>query len=98
MPRLLAPSISITSMACPEVISRQAVHSLQGSSEVPCSQLSALARIRAMEVLPTPRGPVKRYAWAARPVLRALERVRETWPCPVTSSNRCGRYLSANTR
>ena len=41
-------------------------HELQVLSGVgvgPCAQLSALARMRASEVLPVPRGPAKRYAW-----------------------------------
>ena len=39
---------------------RQKSHSLQGVGVGPCSQLRALARIRAAVVLPTPRMPEKR--------------------------------------
>ena len=60
MPRLLAPSISITSTSSPEVMLRQMSHSLQGRSVGPSTQSSALAKIRAVDVLPTPRAPVVR--------------------------------------
>ena len=61
-PRLLAASISITSRLVPPFqMRRQLSHSPQGS---PLSrrlgQLSAMARIRAAVVFPTPRGPVSR--------------------------------------
>ena len=65
MPRFEAPSISATSSETPLVISVQHVHALQGSAPF-CSpsarrsQLSALARMRALVVLPTPRAPVNR--------------------------------------
>ena len=36
---------------------------LHGVAVGPCAQLSALATIRASEVLPVPRGPANRYAW-----------------------------------
>ena len=83
---LEAPSISKTSTALPPVISRQEVQSLQGTGEGPFSQFMALARIRAMVVLPVPRGPEKRMAWATRPARMALVRVRVTWACSTTSS------------
>jgi len=44
-------------MDLPSVISLQFVHLLQGVAVGPFSQLSDLARIRATEVFPTPRGP-----------------------------------------
>src|SRR3990167_9404672 len=62
-----APSISITSMALPLVMSLQLSHLLHGSSLFPLSakilsrQFMALARIRADEVLPVPLGPVKSH-------------------------------------
>ena len=40
---------------------RQTSHSLHGVAVGPLTQLRALAKIRAVEVLPTPRAPVKRY-------------------------------------
>ena len=52
-----APSISSTSKAMPSAISRQVEQALHGSGAGPRSQLSALARMRAVVVLPTPRGP-----------------------------------------
>jgi len=66
MPRLEAPSISRTSMAIPSVISRQLTQALQGVGVGPVSQFSALAMMRATDVFPTPRGPLKIKAWAMR--------------------------------
>ncbi len=60
MPRLEAASISMTSRAVPSPMRRQLSQMLHGLGVGPCSQLSALARMRAMEVLPVPRGPAKR--------------------------------------
>ena len=62
-----AASISTTSRCCP---SRTATHwsqEPQGSGVGPDSQLTILARIRAVEVLPVPRGPQSRKACARRP-------------------------------
>ncbi len=59
---LLAPSISITSVLLPAVISLQLSHIPQGSAVGPFSQFRAFANNLAEEVLPTPRGPQKRYA------------------------------------
>src|SRR5205823_5235067 len=61
------------------------------------SQFSALARMRAMEVLPVPRVPVKRKAWATRPDSMARLSVCATWSCPTTSSKSCDRYFRAST-
>jgi len=38
----------------------------------PVTQLSMRARIRAVVVLPTPRGPANTKAWAIRPDLKAF--------------------------
>ena len=60
MPRLLAASISTRSRVTP---SRMATHEGQASQASPSRrsvQLTALARIRASDVLPVPRGPTKR--------------------------------------
>src|SRR5919204_3065870 len=54
--------------------------------------------MRAVVVLPQPRGPVKRNACATRPVRSALVSVRTTCSWPVRSWKRCGRYLRARTR
>ncbi len=59
---LVAASTSIRSTKRPASISRQLEHFPHGVAVIPVSQLSALARIRASVVLPTPRVPVKRYA------------------------------------
>src|SRR3954453_4678571 len=61
------------------------------------SQLSALARMRAMDVLPVPRVPQKRYACAIRPDSIARFSVCATCSCPMTSSNVWLRYLRART-
>ena len=79
MPRFDAPSISKTSKQLPLVISAQTLHWLQGVAVGPFSQFSALARMRAAVVLPTPRTPVKRYAWAIRLVRMAFCSVRVIW-------------------
>ena len=59
----------------------------------PWAQLSALARMRASEVFPVPRGPAKRYACRTFPAETAFLSVRTTGSWPTTSSNPCGRYL-----
>ena len=59
-PLLEAASSSWTSSEVPWVISTQEVHTPQGSPSTGAAQLSALARIRAVEVFPVPRGPLKR--------------------------------------
>ena len=60
MPRLLAPSISSTSTSSPVLMPRHRSHSLQGVQVGPLWQFRALAKMRAVEVLPTPRAPVNR--------------------------------------
>ena len=65
MPRLVAASISMTSTELPERISVQDSQTLQGSAvgrtsePMALRQLSAMARMRAMVVLPMPRWPLK---------------------------------------
>ena len=59
-PLLLAPSISSTSTSSPVAMPWQMSHWSHGVAVGPFSQLSALARMRAVEVLPTPRAPVNR--------------------------------------
>lgn len=63
IPRLLAASISRTSLEIPWVISEQELHSLQGSLSIGFRQFNRFARILAIVVLPTPLGPKKIYAW-----------------------------------
>ena len=52
-----------TSSDVPAVIARQAWQVPSGVVVGPCAQLRHLARMRAIDVLPVPRGPAKRYAW-----------------------------------
>ena len=60
MPRCDAASISITSSDVPLVIETHEWQVLSGVAVGPWAQLTDLARIRASEVLPVPRGPAKR--------------------------------------
>ena len=60
MPRCDAASISITSSEVPAAMATQAWQVPSGSAVGPCAQFSPLARMRAIEVLPVPRGPAKR--------------------------------------
>jgi hypothetical protein len=59
-----AASISITSIEPGPFLarSRQDRHSPHGVGVGPCSQFRQRARIRALVVLPQPRGPLNRYA------------------------------------
>ena len=54
---LVAASISMTSMSRPCAISTQASQVPQGSAVGPVTQFRPRARMRAVVVLPTPRGP-----------------------------------------
>ena len=60
IPRWLAASISITSRDVPEAIETQELQVPSGVTVGPNAQLSAFARIRAIDVLPVPRGPANR--------------------------------------
>ena len=97
MPVCVAASISSTSMSRPSAISTQASQTPHGSAVGPFTQFSARARMRAVVVLPTPRGPANTNACASRPLASAFRSVRVTACCPTTSSNRCGRHLRAMT-
>ena len=55
-----AASISITSTGAPETKSAHEGQAAHASAPTRAVQHSALARSRAVVVLPTPRGPVKR--------------------------------------
>ena len=57
------------------------------------AQLSAFARMRAIDVFPVPRGPANRYAWRTWSCSSAFCSVRTTASCPTTSSKPCGRYF-----
>src|SRR5690242_21858031 len=65
----------------------------QGSGVGPLTQFSERARIRALDVLPQPRGPLNRYAWLIRPVRSACWSGPVTCSCPFISANDAGRYL-----
>ena len=88
----------MTSTERPPAISWQKSHTPQGSAVGPFSQHSALARMRAALVLPTPRAPVNRKAWWTRFWAMALVNVRATCSCPTSSAKRWGRYFRARTR
>jgi hypothetical protein len=60
-------------------------------------QLIVLANILAQVVLPTPRGPQKRYDWVRCLFLIAAFRVLVIESCPTTISNVAGRYFLADT-
>ena len=85
---LVAASISRTSMSRPCAISMHASHAPQGSAVGPFSQFSARARMRAVVVLPTPRGPEKTNDCAMRFAPIALRSVSVTPRWPITSSKR----------
>ena len=88
MPRLDAASISTRSRARPSRMATHEWHTSHGSALAwRFSQLIALARIRASEVLPVPRGPVNRIACATWPVATALRSVATTASCPTISEN-----------
>jgi len=53
-------------------------------------------KILAVDVLPLPLSPEKRYAWESLFVSSAKESVWEIESCPIRSSNRLGRYFLAN--
>src|SRR3990170_8350737 len=75
-----APSISSTSIDAPAVTSRHESHAPHGVGvgAGKAMQFSALAMIRAVVVLPTPRGPENRYACARRLDVIAFDSVRVT--------------------
>ncbi len=73
-----APSISMTSREVPSPISTQIGSSGSNSALGPPGQLRALARIRAVVVLPVPRGPTNSQACARRLRLIALRKVEIT--------------------
>ena len=57
-----AASISIKSKNFPESISSEILESKSGSPLLSTPKLRALANILAVEVFPTPLGPVNKYA------------------------------------
>ena len=77
-----AASISTTSRWEPSRIATHCSQAPQGSAVGPCSQLTIFARMRAVEVLPVPRGPQNRNAWCRRPSRIAPVSARTTWSWP----------------
>src|SRR5688500_4162352 len=86
-------------MSSPVAIARHESHLRHGLVVGPSldRQLSDLARMRAIDVLPVPRVPVNRNAWAIRPDSIARLSVLATWSCPTTSSKVRERYFRAST-
>jgi hypothetical protein len=81
----------------PAVISLQAGHSPHGVAVGPFSQLSAFAKMRAVEVFPHPRGPENKYACAIFFDSIAFFNVAATNSCPTRFSKLCGLRLVAVT-
>ena len=98
MPRFDAPSISSTTIERPSSISRATGSFKSKSGFGPPVAFKAFAKIRATEVLPTPRDPEKIKLCGMRPEDNAFLSVVSVACCPTTSSNDCGRYLRAKTR
>jgi hypothetical protein len=73
-----AASSSTTSSARPSRIASHEGQASHGSPSATFGQLIALARIRARDVLPVPRGPTNRYAWLVRSVRSAFRIVVTT--------------------
>ncbi len=90
-PLLEAASSSWTSNDVPCSTATHDSQTPHGSPSIGFSQLSTLARMRADEVLPVPRGPLKRYAWPTRSSRTAFCRAATRCSCPRSSENRCGR-------
>jgi hypothetical protein len=89
---LEAASISMTSSDVAEAIDTHESQRPQGSIVGPFSQFRQAARIFAIDVLPVPREPTKRYAWWTLSWLTALRSVRTTCSWPTTSENVRGRW------
>ena len=60
-------------------------------------QFMALAKILAVVVLPTPRGPQNRYACANCPLMMEFFRVLAILSWPIRVSNVSGLYFRADT-
>ena len=77
---------------------RQDSHLPHGSMSGPgLRQLMDLAKILAVVVFPTPRGPQKRYAWASCPRRMEFFRVLAMFSWPMSDSKVSGLYFLADT-
>ncbi len=94
-PVLEAASISMTSRDVPSEIVLQRSQCPHGSvvGLSLSKQFNERARILALEVLPVPLGPLKRYAGAMRLLISACFSVAAMASCPIRSLKRCGLYL-----
>ena len=70
---------------------RDAGGRVEVGADGPPSAFSAFARMRAIDVLPVPRGPAKRYAWRTWSWSIALRSVLTTVSCPTTCVKSSGR-------
>src|SRR3989344_4193384 len=93
-----AASISIKSIDFDCIISRQESHLLHGSKEDRSWQLIALAKRRAIVVLPLPLGPVNKYACEIALPEIELVNVCTICSCPIISEKLCGLYLRYKTK
>ena len=84
IPRLEAASISIKSKNFPASNAKHISHSPQGSPFFNLVQLSAFAKIRAVVVLPVPRGPIKRYACPNKPLESSAFNSLVICDCPIS--------------
>ena len=90
---LEAASISAISVFSPFATDKQLSHSRQGSPFLGFRQLTAFAKILAVDVLPVPRVPVNRYACVTLPAESSFLSVSVICSCPTTSEKVCGRYF-----
>ncbi len=79
-------------------ISRHGAHTPHGVGVGPFTQLSILATMRAVEVLPVPRAPQNSSACGTRFISMALHKARAMCSWPTSSDSMAGRYLRARTR
>src|SRR4051794_19133794 len=84
---LLAASSSTTSSARPSRIATQLTHVSSGSPSTAFRQLTAFATMRAVLVLPVPRGPTNSRPWLNRSSRTALRSVSMTASWATTSPN-----------
>ena len=84
IPRLLAASISNTSILDPFAMDVHASHAPHGPFPEDFSQVKSFAMIRAAVVFPDPFGPLKKYAWGS--CFFSFERSNSNFPRTATLS------------